>query len=409
MSLWQTFRIALRALLRNKLRSFLTTLGVVIGVGAVIAMVAIGEGAKANVEQAFAAMGTNLLIVMPGANTSGGVRGGFGSQPTLTWDDLKAIQTQVPTVRLAAPLLRSNTSVVSEDQNWTTQVGGTTPDYFGVRSWPVSSGRAFNESDIDASSKVVVLGRTVVDKLFGPSSEPIGQSVRINNVPFEVIGILAAKGQSTTGQDYDDTVLIPVSSYRSKIQGGLKNYLSGVIFVQATASADLARAQTSVTDLLRERHHLPQSVDDDFSIRNLTEMASAQQQGTETLTTLLASIALVSLLVGGIGIMNIMLVSVTERTREIGLRMALGAKPHQILAQFLVEAFTLSVMGGALGVAAGVGVGLYLASRFGWPLLIRPDVIGVSVLFSALVGVGFGLYPAHKASRLDPIDALRYE
>ena len=409
MNFLQTFRIAFRALLRNKMRSFLTTLGVVIGVGAVIAMVAIGEGAKSTVEQAFAAMGTNLLIVMPGANTSGGVRGGFGSQPTLTWDDLKAIQTELPSVKAAAAFLRSTSSVVSEDQNWTTQVGGTSPEYLEIRSWPIAKGRAFTQSDVESATKVALLGRTVADKLYGPNSDPVGQSVRINNVPFEVIGVLATKGQSAIGQDYDDTVLVPVSTFRSKIQGGLKTYLSGTIFVQATSSAELARAQESVTALLRDRHRLAQGADDDFSLRNLTEMASAQAQGTETMTTLLASIAFVSLLVGGIGIMNIMLVSVTERTREIGLRMAIGAKPHQILAQFLVEAFTLSSMGGALGVMLGVSVALYLAGRFGWPLLIRPDIIAVSVLFSALVGVGFGLYPAYKASRLDPIDALRYE
>ena len=409
MNLLQTFRIAFRALLRNKMRSFLTTLGVVIGVGAVIAMVAIGEGAKSSVEQAFAAMGTNLLIVMPGANTSGGVRGGFGSQPTLTWDDLKAIQTELPTVKNAAAFLRSSSSVVSEDQNWTTQIGGTSPEYLDIRSWPIAQGRAFTQSDVESSTKVALLGRTVADKLYGTSSNPVGQSVRINNVPFEIIGLLATKGQSAVGQDYDDTVLVPYSTFRSKIQGGLKNYLSGTIFVQATSQPELQRTQDAVTALLRDRHRLAQGADDDFSIRNLTEMASAQQQGTETMTTLLASIAFVSLLVGGIGIMNIMLVSVTERTREIGLRMAIGAKPHKILAQFLVEAFTLSSMGGALGVMLGVGTALYLASRFGWPLLIRPDIIGVSVLFSALVGVGFGLYPAYKASRLDPIDALRYE
>ncbi len=409
MMLWQTFRIAIRALLRNKMRSFLTTLGIVIGVGAVIAMVAIGEGAKASVEQAFTAMGTNLLIVMPGSTTAGGVRGGFGSQPTLTWDDLKAIQTQVSTVRLAAPLLRTNTPILSEDQNWTTQVMGTTGDYLDIRNWSVSSGRALTNSDVETSTKVVVLGQTVVTRLFGENADPISQMVRINNVPFEVVGVLAVKGQSSSGQDYDDTALVPVTTFGSKIQGGLKNYISGVIFIQATSPADTARAQTQVSELLRDRHHIGPGSDDDFSIRNLTEMASAQAEGTKTMTTLLAGIAAVSLLVGGIGIMNIMLVSVTERTREIGLRMAIGAKPEQILAQFLVEAFALSLMGGALGVAVGVGAGLWLASQFGWPTLVRPDVIVISVLFSALVGVGFGLYPARKASRLDPIEALRYE
>jgi putative ABC transport system permease protein len=409
MMLWQTFRIAIRALLRNKMRSFLTTLGIVIGVGAVIAMVAIGEGAKASVEQAFTAMGTNLLIVMPGSTTSGGVRGGFGSQPTLTWDDLKAIQTQVSTVRLAAPYLRTNLPIVGEDQNWTTQIGGTTGDYLELRNWPIARGRTLTNSDVETSTKVVVLGQTVSTHLFGENADPISQSVRINNVPFEVVGVLSPKGQSTSGQDYDDAALVPVSTFRTKIQGGLKNYLAGAIFVQATSPADTARAETQVSDLLRDRHRIGAGVDDDFSIRNLAEMASAQAEGTKTMTTLLAGIAAVSLLVGGIGIMNIMLVSVTERTREIGLRMAIGAKPEQILAQFLVEAFALSLMGGALGVALGIGAGLWLAAQFGWPTLIRPDIVLISVLFSALVGVGFGLYPARKASRLDPIDALRYE
>jgi putative ABC transport system permease protein len=378
-------------------------------VGAVIAMVAIGEGAKAAVEQAFTAMGTNLIIVIPGTTNTGGVKGGFGSQPTLTWDDLKAIQTEVPSVKAAAPQLRTNTSIVSEDTNWTTSVSGTTAEYFELRSWPVAHGRALVGSDIDTSTKVVVLGNTVAGKLFGPNSDPIGQGVRINNVPFEVVGVLAAKGQSATGQDYDDAAFVPVTTFQSKIQGGMHNYLSGVIFVQALSPAEVPRAQSGVVELLRDRHHIGGGVDDDFSIRNLTEMATAQEQGTKTLTTLLASIAAVSLLVGGIGIMNIMLVSVTERTREIGLRMAVGAKPMHILAQFLVEAFTLSLMGGALGVVLGVGAGMRLASQFGWPMLIRPDIIVVSVLFSALVVVCFGLYPARKASKLDPIDALRYE
>ena len=408
MSFFQTFRIAFRALLRNKMRSFLTTLGIVIGVAAVIAMVAIGEGAKAQVEQSFTAMGTNLLIIMSGSSTSGGMRGGFGSQPTLTWDDLKAMQ-DVRSVRAAAPLLRTNTSIIGDEQNWSTQVAGTTPEYLEIRSWPIAQGRIFTASDVEATTKVVLLGRTVADRLFGTNTDPVGHSVRINNVPFEVIGVLATKGQSSTGQDYDDTALVPVTTFRTKLQGGLKNYLNGVIFAQASSPGEVARAQQQITDLLRDRHRINSGMDDDFSIRNLTEMASAQEEGTRTLTTLLASIAAVSLLVGGIGIMNIMLVSVTERTREIGLRMAIGAKPHQILAQFLVEAFTLSLMGGALGAGLGVGVGLWLSQRFGWPLLVRPDVVTLSVLFSAFVGIGFGLYPARKASQLDPIEALRYE
>jgi len=404
-----TLRIAMRALLRNKMRSFLTTLGIIIGVAAVIAMVAIGEGAKAQVEKAFAAMGTSLLIVMPGSTTAGGTRGGFGSQPTLTWDDLKAIQTEIPSVRSAAPQLRSTAQIVSEDQNWSTQVQGTTPEYFEIRTWTAASGTILTQSDVEGGTKVIVLGQTVAKQLFGPSSDPVGQMVRIKNTPFQVVGVLAAKGQSPTGQDYDDGAFVPVTTFQSKIQGGLQKYLSGTIFVSAVSSSDTTRAQNAVTALLRDRHHIQQAADDDFSIRNLTEIAGAQQEGTKTMTTLLASIALVSLLVGGIGIMNIMLVSVTERTREIGVRMAVGAKPHHILAQFLVEALTLSVMGGLLGVAIGIAGGGQLAARFGWPILVRPDIVVISVAFSALVGVGFGLYPARKASRLDPIEALRYE
>jgi putative ABC transport system permease protein len=399
----------MRALLRNKMRSFLTTLGIIIGVSAVIAMVAIGEGAKAQVEKQFAAMGTSLLIVIPGASSSGGARGGYGSQPTLTWDDLKAIQKEVPSVKMAAPVLRSSTQLVSEDQNWSTSVQGTTPDYFTIRTWAPKSGGSITQSDVEGATKVIVLGQTVAEKLFGPNSDPVGQTVRVKNTPFQVVGVLQPKGQSPTGQDYDDGAFVPVTTFQAKIQGGLQKFLSGTIFVSAISAADTSRAQDAVTALLRDRHHIAQAVDDDFSIRNLTEIAGAQQEGTKTMTTLLASIALVSLLVGGIGIMNIMLVSVTERTREIGVRMAVGAKPHHILAQFLVEALTLSVMGGLLGVAIGIGGGTWLAARFQWPMLVRPDIIVVSVVFSAMVGVGFGLYPARKASRLDPIEALRYE
>ena len=405
----ETLRVAWRALGRNKLRSFLTALGIVIGVGAVIAMVAIGDGAKARVEQSFAAMGSNMLIVMPGSTSSGGVQGGFGSMPTLTWDDLRAIQTEVPSVRYAAPALRTTTSVVAEDQNWTTSVNGTSPAYFAIRSWSAARGAIFNASDVDSGTKVVVLGQTVADKLFGPGAEAVGTTVRIKGVPFEVVGVLAAKGQSPMGQDYDDAVFVPYTTFQSKLQGGLKNVIAGVLFIGASDADATSVAERQITALLRDRHHLASGADDDFSIRNLTEMASATQEGTKTLTTLLAAIAAVSLLVGGIGIMNIMLVSVTERTREIGVRMAVGARPRDILLQFLVEALALSVAGGAIGVALGVSGAAWLARTMGWPMLVRPDVIAIAVVFSGLVGVGFGLYPAQKASRLDPIQALRFE
>ena len=405
----QTFRVALRALLRNKMRAFLTTLGVVIGVSAVIAMVAVGDGARARVEQAFASMGSNLLMILPGTTTSGGAMGGFGSMPTITWDDLKAIQAEVPTVRWAAPILRSTAQVLSEDQNWTTSVQGTTPEYFHIRSWRAARGELVSASDVDTGTKVAVLGQTVAEKLFGAHADPVGHVVRIKNVPFTVTGVLERKGQSPVGQDYDDTVVVPVTTFQQKIQGGLKNYIQGVIMVSATDAATTDRAQRQIQDLLRDRHRLAVDADDDFSIRNLSELASAQQEGTRTMTTLLAAIAAVSLLVGGIGIMNIMLVSVTERTREIGVRMAVGAKAGDIRMQFLVEALTLSVAGGLIGVGLGIGVGWRLASSFGWPVLFRPDVVLAAVGFSALIGVGFGLYPAHKASQLDPIQALRFE
>jgi putative ABC transport system permease protein len=409
MTPFQILRVAVKALLVNKLRSFLTALGIIIGVAAVIAMVAIGDGARTEVEQAFAAIGSNMLVILPGTTTAGGARGGFGTLPTLTWDDLKAIQTELPAVRYAAAALRTTAQVQGDDANWTTSITGTSPEYLDIRDWPMAQGSRFLQSDVDGATKVALLGQTVADKLFGAGANPVGQIVRIRNVPFQVTGVLARKGQSPGGQDFDDTVIIPQTTFATKIQGGLQKYISGVILAAATSADATPRAEAEITSLLRDRHHIQPGADDDFSIRNLAEMASARQQSTDTLTALLASIALVSLVVGGIGIMNIMLVSVTERTREIGLRMAVGAKPWLILAQFLVEASALSVAGGAAGVALGLWAAADLARRFGWPMLVRPEIILIAVGFSACVGVGFGLYPAQRASRLDPIEALRYE
>jgi len=312
-------------------------------------------------------------------------------------------------VKAAAVQLRSNQSVVSEDANWTTGIIGTSPEYFDIRSWPMSNGAAFTQSDVDSRSKVVVLGQTVVDKLFGANADPIGQSVRIGGKPFAVIGVAAKKGQSAQDQDYDDTAFIPMTTFAQNIQGGLTKYVSGQLYVAATSADTTSRAQKDITSLLRDRHRIGARAEDDFSIRNLSEIAGAQAEGADTMTSLLASVAAVSLLVGGIGIMNIMLVSVTERTREIGVRMAIGAKPRNILLQFLIEALALSMAGGFIGVALGVGIARYLATRFHWPTLVQPDVIGISVAFSAFVGVVFGLYPARKASQLDPIEALRFE
>ncbi len=405
----QVLRVAIRALLRNKMRSFLTTLGVIIGVSAVIAMVAIGEGAKARVAESFASMGSNILIVLSGSTTSGGARGGFGSMPTLTWDDLKAIRAECSAVRYAAPQLRSSASVISEDQNWGTSINGVSPEFFSIKDWAVASGSQISQSDIEGGTKVVVLGQTVVEKLYGPSADPVGQTVRIKNFPFQVIGVADRKGQTAMGQDQDDVAFMPYSTFQAKIQGGLQKFIPGIIMVSAASSEDVSRAEKQITNLLRDRHHIAIGGDDDFSIRNLTEMMTAQQEGLNTITSLLASIALVSLLVGGIGIMNIMLVSVTERTREIGIRMAVGARPRDVLAQFLVEALTLSSFGGIAGVLIGIFAANLLANRMGWPVLIRADIIAIAVTFSGLVGVVFGLYPALKASRLDPIDALRFE
>jgi putative ABC transport system permease protein len=405
----ETLRVAARALLRNKLRSFLTALGIIIGVAAVIAMVAIGEGARARVEQAFAAMGTNVLIISSGAKTAGGVKAGAGTMPTLTWDDMKAIRADEPGVRFVAPRVHATGQVVSEDRNWATLIDGTTPEFFEIRNWPIRLGARFTPEDVDGGTKTVVLGQTVNERLFGASADPTGQVVRIQNVPFVVVGVADRKGQSPGGSDYDDVVFIPVSTFLAKIQGSLQKFIPGTIMVEVTSDDITTKVGEKIAGLLRDRHGIPIGGDDDFTIKNLTETASRKEESTEALTMLLASIAAVSLLVGGIGIMNIMLVSVTERTREIGVRMAVGAKRRHILMQFLTEALTLSSAGGLMGVVLGVGAAGRLAARFGWPMLVRPDVIAVAVGFSALVGVGFGMYPARKASRLDPILALRYE
>jgi putative ABC transport system permease protein len=409
MNLLQTFPVALRALNRNRTRSLLTTLGVVIGVASVISMVAVGEGAKARVEAVFATMGTNMLIVLSGTTSSSGVMGGFGSMPTLTWDDLEAIRKEAPAVRVAAPTTTTRATILSEDANWTTVVAGTTPEYFEIRAWRLTRGTSFTREDVDTGARVIVLGQTASEKLFGAGVDPIGRSVRLRSIPYQIVGVLERKGQSPMGSDYDDTAILPIKTFQTKIQGGLQKYIAGAILVSATSASDTKRAERDITAILRDRHHVASADEDDFSVRNLTELASAQQQGTKALTSLLAAIAVVSLLVGGIGIMNIMLVSVTERTREIGVRMAVGAKPWHILSQFLVEAVALSTAGGILGLGLGTVAARMVASRFGFPFMMRPDTAILAFGFSALVGVGFGLYPARKAARLDPIDALRYE
>jgi putative ABC transport system permease protein len=404
----RTMAIAARALLRNKLRSFLTMLGVIIGVGAVIAMTAIGAGASARVQATFEQMGSNLLVLRSGASQAGGARGEAGSQPTITWDDLAAIRG-LATVRAAAPLLTMQAQVLGDGQNWATSVQGTTPELFAIRNWRIGFGTFFHADDEAAGAKVAVLGKTVALNLFGPYADPVGQIVRVGHVPFEVIGVAAAKGQSGFGQDQDDVVFVPSRTFRAKLRGGLQQFIAGSIFASASSAGDAARAQSEIEALLRARHRIREGAPDDFTVRNLSDVATAQQEGARTMTSLLAGIALVSLVVGGIGIMNIMLVSVTERTREIGLRMAVGAKPRSILTQFLVEAVALSLAGGVVGTAAGLGAAAYLVARFDWPMLVQPGMIAVAVAFSGVVGVAFGMWPALKASRLDPIQALRYE
>jgi len=409
MTFSQTLRVAWQALLRNKMRSFLTMLGIVIGVFAVIATVAVGQGAQTAVESAFSSMGSNMLVVMSGASKQGGAFGGFGSLPTLTWDDVKAIHREVPTVRFVSVVLHAGAQVQNEDRNWNTSVNGVSPEYFDIRDWSFSSGTRFTPSDEDTGMKVAVLGQTVVDHLFGPNTKPVGKTVRIKGVPFQIVGILGRKGQSMQGQDNDDAVFIPDSTFQSKIQAGLQQYVQGTVMVGAVSQSVTQPAQRQITALLRDRHHLQAGADDDFSIRDLTEITGAVTSGTTAVAALLAAVAAISLLVGGIGIMNIMLVSVTERTREIGLRMAVGAKGRNILAQFLTEAVVLSVVGGSIGIAFGVGTAEAVALRFDMAVPINLEVVLLAVGFSAMVGVGFGLYPARRASRMDPIDALRFE
>jgi putative ABC transport system permease protein len=408
MSLLQTLAIAIGALGRNKTRSALTVLGVVIGVAAVIAMVSIGEGAKQRVAKTFEAMGTTTLTVSSGSARARGVRGGAGSQPTLTWDDMRAIRDEVPGVRGVAPELSAMAQVSSDESNWQTRITGSTEEYFTIRNWPLALGEAFGATDVAAGAKLAVLGKTVVTNLYGEGSDPVGQTIRINRIPFVVTGVLEAKGSSGFG-DNDDRIVIPSTTYGSKIAGGLQKFLPGSILVSSISREASPAVQRGIEEVLRRRHRLREGVDDDFNVRDPSEFADAQADSARTISSLLAGVALVSLLVGGIGIMNIMLVSVTERTREIGLRMAVGAKERNILLQFLIEAVVLSVAGGALGIAAGIAAAKTMATRFDFPLLIRLDVVALAVIVSAAVGVVFGLYPARQASRLDPIQALRYE
>ena len=410
MSFLATLRIALAALRVNKLRSALTMLGIIIGVGAVIAMTAIGAGAQARVEDQIRSLGSNLIIVLPGNITSGGVRLGSGAQLTLSEDDAAALPREIPEIEVAAPQLRGGGQVVFGNSNWSTQILGVTPDYLVAREWDVVSGRPFTDADVDGAAKVVLIGQTVARTLFG-ESDPVGETIRIRNVPHQVVGLLDRKGQSMIGQDQDDVVLIPISTAHKRVLGGqqVRARNVGTITVKVRQGADVASAEQQMRDLLRQRHKLQPNQEDDFFVRNLSEVLSAQEASSKVLAILLAAIASVSLVVGGIGIMNIMLVSVTERTREIGLRMAVGAKARDILTQFLVEAVTLSLIGGLVGIVLGAIASIAVGRFAGWRTEMGVGAVLLAFGFAAAVGVFFGFYPARKASKLVPIDALRHE
>ncbi|TAN54380.1 MAG: FtsX-like permease family protein [Betaproteobacteria bacterium] len=410
MNLFALLRVALRALAINKLRSLLTMLGIIIGVGAVIVMIAVGSGAQARVEEQIRSLGSNLLLILSGATTSGGVRMGFGSNLTLTEDDAAAIPREIPEVT-AAPALRGTAQIVWGNQNWSTVIFGVTPEYLEVRQWEIAAGRGFDATDIAGAAKVCLIGQTVARQLFG-GVDPVGQSIRVRRVPFTVVGVLEGKGQSMMGSDQDDLVIMPISTARKRVLGAAnlaKQRSVGTIWVKVPEGNDMKAAEEQVRALLRQRHRLQPGQDDDFSLRNLEEVAAAQEASSRVLALLLAAVASVSLVVGGIGIMNIMLVSVTERTREIGLRRAVGARTRDILGQFLVEAVTLSLIGGLAGIALGVGAAFGIARIAGWRIVLSPEAVVLAVAFAFAIGVFFGFYPARKAARLNPVEALRYE
>ena len=397
-----TLRVALRALRRNTLRSLLTALGMIIGVAAVITMVSIGSGAKAQVEAQVASLGQNLITVMPGSYSSGGMRGGFGSSVSLTPEDADAIAAEVANIDGLSAEVRDRNQVLANGLNWNTNVNGVGPDYPYVRNWPMEAGAMFTEQDVKSLGKVCVIGKTVADQMF-PNEDPVGQTLRIRNLPFRILGVLSPKGFSIFGSDEDDVVLIPYTSHMRRVS---RRTSISMIRIQAADADKVAQVKQSVEDLLTQRRR---GREPDFTVRTQEELASAATATAKTMTGLLAGIAGVSLIVGGIGIMNIMLVSVTERTREIGIRLAIGAHGKDVLTQFLIEAILLSSLGGLVGVAVGVGGSQALSSYNGWPVLVPTTWIFISVAGSALVGIISGFYPAYKAAQLDPIDALRYE
>jgi putative ABC transport system permease protein len=407
MNLLMIIRVAFRALVRNKMRAALTMLGIIIGVAAVIAMVSIGQGASASVQAQIDSIGTNLLFVSAGAQNVGGVRSGTGDTGTntLTVDDLDAIKREVPSVSMVTPSVNTRAQLIAGNMNWNTSLQGVSEQYPDVRKWAIQSGSFFTDADVRTAARVIVIGQTLADTLYA-GSDPVGQTIRVSNLPFRVVAVMAAKGQDPQGRDQDDIAFAPYTTVQKKVLGRDRVQIA---YVSAISQDATYTAQSQITDLLRQRHKLAASEPDDFTVRNMTDIAEAANETSRTMTILLACIAGVSLLVGGIGIMNIMLVSVTERTREIGIRMAIGARSSAVRSQFLIESIVLSLTGGTVGILLGIGLSLAIPAMLGWPTLVSMMAIVGSVIFSAAVGIFFGYYPARKAAALDPIEALRYE
>jgi putative ABC transport system permease protein len=404
----QTLKIALRALRTNKMRSFLTMLGIIIGIAAVIAMMAVGSGASYVISQQIASIGSNIILVIPGSTTSGGLRMGTGGSQTLTSDDVRAIMAECPSVSRASGTTRTTSQVVYGNMNWSTLIMGSTPELFDIREWSVINGRGIGQQDVDGAAKVCLLGQTVADNLFG-GDDPVGKIVRIKKIPFTVIGVLERKGQSPQGTDQDDAVFVPLRTAQVKLSRTSFPNSVGALMVQAKSEALLGKAEEEINSLLKQRHRISNGKEPDFSTRNLTELLAVAEQSSKAMSLLLGAVASISLIVGGIGIMNIMLVSVTERTREIGIRMAIGARTKDILWQFLTEAVLLTMLGGIIGIILGAGGAMIVSKILDWPTLISIQSITVAFFFSGAVGIFFGFYPARKAAGLNPIDALRYE
>ncbi len=404
---WLMFREALLALKANRLRSFLTMLGMIIGVGAVIAMLAIGQGVQTRVNDSIKSMGSNLFIILPGATSANGVRSGYGSAPSLTVDDASALR-EITSVASAAPVVQSSSQVIYGAQNWNTYIVGSSADYFSLRDWTIASGYAFDQPEIQSAAQVAVIGKKIASNLFG-NEDPIGETLRIRNLPFQVIGVLGSKGQSLDGRDQDDTIVIPITTAQRKLFGNRFRNSVRMIMVQATSEDAMPRVERDLRINLRQRHRLSDDAEDDFTLQNLTALANTAAETTAILSLLLGAIAGISLLVGGIGIMNIMLVSVTERTREIGIRMAIGARPNAIRLQFLLEAVVISLVGCIIGVGVGMGIALSVALIFDLLVIVTLSSLLLAFGVAGAIGIFFGYYPANRAAKLRPIEALRFQ